>query len=65
MSHEELMRLALEEAGQAAREGEVPVGAVLARQPGPTTCGSSGTTPPPTRSFCASVRQQSFCTPGG
>ena len=32
MSHEELMRLALEEAGQAAREGEVPVGAVLARQ---------------------------------
>ena len=24
MSHEELMRLALEEAGQAAREGEVP-----------------------------------------
>ena len=32
MSHEELMWLALEEAGQAAREGEVPVGAVLARQ---------------------------------
>ena len=31
MSHEELMKLALEEARQAALEGEVPVGAVLAR----------------------------------
>ena len=32
MSHEELMKLALEEARQAALEGEVPVGAVLARE---------------------------------
>ena len=29
--HESLMRLALEEAGAAFREGEVPVGAVVAR----------------------------------
>ena len=29
--HESLMRLALEEAGAAFREGEVPVGAVVAK----------------------------------
>ena len=62
MSHEELMRLALEEAGQAAREGEVPVGAVLARQ-GQVIARAHNLREQ--RSFCASVRRQSFCTPGG
>ena len=44
--HESLMRLALEEAEAAFREGEVPVGAVVAKDgrpvPARTTCASDG-----------------------
>ena len=73
MSHEELMRLALEEAGQAAREGEVPVGAVLARQGqviararvkhrGRTTCLVSITVDDGAGTVYASGRFTFFCT---
>ena len=67
--HESLMRLALEEAGAAFREGEVPVGAVVAKDGRPvaarTTCASRPATPPPMPSCWPSARRRAYWARGG